>query len=418
MPRLANNEHCTGCMCCTDSCKQGAINIIEDKNGLWYPMIDEQKCINCLLCEKRCQEICNGISLQRNPISYYTPLTAWNKNNDQRSLSTSGGVFAALASIILGKGGVVCGATIANNRVKHIFVSSLKELPRIQGVKYIQSNLQGIYQQVRTYLEAQQVVLFTGTPCQIAALYSYLGKKRNKANLYTAEVICHGVVSNLILDKHLEYNHAEQIISFRTKSLGWGKDTYTTVIKNGKKVTLENRHKNFFYHAFTSDTVTRPSCYQCRYATIERVADLTMGDYWGSKQSQTEINRGISLLIVNNIHGQQLVERCTNLHTETTRWDLCLPRNPRLYCDKHECKNISITTHLHFLFAYTPRFIVKNIAGPRITKRSFLAYLRAIYVIKRKKIIDRRVEVELKQTLKRLKNENEKSRNINIPPFH
>ena len=106
MPRLANNEHCTGCMCCTDSCKQGAINIIEDKNGLWYPMIDEQKCINCLLCEKRCQEICNGISLQRNPISYYTPLTAWNKNNDQRSLSTSGGVFAALASIILGKGGV------------------------------------------------------------------------------------------------------------------------------------------------------------------------------------------------------------------------------------------------------------------------------------------------------------------------
>ena len=313
---------------------------------------------------------------------------------------------------------MVCGATIANNRVKHIFVSSLKELPRIQGVKYIQSNLQGIYQQVRTYLEAQQVVLFTGTPCQIAALYSYLGKKRNKANLYTAEVICHGVVSNLILDKHLEYNHAEQIISFRTKSLGWGKDTYTTVIKNGKKVTLENRHKNFFYHAFTSDTVTRPSCYQCRYATIERVADLTMGDYWGSKQSQTEINRGISLLIVNNIHGQQLVERCTNLHTETTHWDLCLPRNPRLYCDKHECKNISITTHLHFLFAYTPRFIVKNIAGPRITKRSFLAYLRAIYVIKRKKIIDRRVEVELKQTLKRLKNENEKSRNINIPPFH
>lgn len=105
-----------------------------------------------------------------------------------------------------------------------------------------------------------------------------------------------------------------------------------------KKVTLENRHKNFFYHAFTSDTVTRPSCYQCRYATIERVADLTMGDYWGSKQSQTEINRGISLLIVNNIHGQQLVERCTNLHTETTHWDLCLPRNPRLYCDKHECK--------------------------------------------------------------------------------
>lgn len=128
-----------------------------------------------------------------------------------------------------------------------------------------------------------------------------------------------------------------------------------------------------------------------------------MGDYWGNKQAKEEASKGISLLIVNNNHGQQLLDKCSNLHIETTDWQLCLPRNPRLYCDKHECKNISITTHLHFLFNYIPRFIVKNIVGPRITKRSPLAYLRAIYVINRKKVIDQRVEVELKQTLKRLK---------------
>lgn len=403
MPQLADNAHCTGCMCCADSCKQGAITIAEDKNGLWHPVVDAQKCTNCHLCEKRCQEVCNGTFLQRNPINSYVPYTAWNKNQDLRNLSTSGGVFAALASTILDKGGVICGAEINNNRVKHICISSPEELPRIQGAKYIQSYSQGIYQQVRTHLEAQQTVLFTGTPCQVAALYSYLGKNKSKKNLYTAEVICHGVVSNLILDKHLEYNHADQIVSFRTKNLGWGKDTYTTAIKKGEKVVLKNRHKNFFYHAFTSDTVTRLSCYQCQYASIERVADLTMGDYWGNKQAKEEASKGISLLIVNNNHGQQLLDKCSNLHIETTDWQLCLPRNPRLYCDKHECKNISITTHLHFLFNYIPRFIVKNIVGPRITKRSPLAYLRAIYVINRKKVIDQRVEVELKQTLKRLK---------------
>ncbi|HAX57854.1 MAG TPA: hypothetical protein DCY08_10575 [Bacteroides stercoris] len=402
MPQLADNKHCTGCMCCKDSCKQDAISIVEDKNGLWYPIVDMQKCTNCHLCEKRCQDVCNGILLQKNPINNYVPYTAWNTNYDQRSLSTSGGVFAALASTILNEGGVICGATIDNNRVKHIFISSLEELPLIQGVKYIQSNLQGIYQQVRMYLETKRSVLFTGTPCQVAALYSYLGKKRDETRLYTAEVICHGVVSNLILDKHLEYNHAKQIISFRTKSLGWGKDTYITAIKKGEKVVLQNRHKNFFYHAFTSDSVTRLSCYECRYATIERIADLTMGDYWGNKQPQEEASKGISLLIANNIHGQQLIARCTNLHIETTDWKLCLPRNPRLYCDKHECKKIAITTYLYFLFTYTPRFIAKNIIGPRITKRSFLAYLRAIYIAKQKKRIDQRVEIELKQTLKKL----------------
>lgn len=403
LPQLADKKHCTGCMCCADICKHGAITIIEDKNGLWYPVVDIRKCTDCRQCEKHCQEICKGTFLQRNPISYYTPYAAWNNNNNQRALSTSGGVFAALACTILDEGGVVCGATIDNNRVKHLFISSSKELPRIQGVKYIQSNLQGIYQQVRTYLEAQVKVLFTGTPCQVAALYSFLGKRRSASNLYTAEVICHGVVSNLILDKHLEYNDADQIVSFRTKSLEWGKDTYTTVIKKGKKMILQNRHKNFFYHAFTSDTATRPSCYQCRYAIIERVADITMGDYWGSRQLQEVTSKGVSLLIVNNAHGRQLLENCTNLHTEVTDWELCLPRNPRLYCDKHECRDISITTYLHALFTYTPRFVAKNIAGPRITKRSPLAYLRARYIINRKKAIDKRVKTELNQTLKKLK---------------
>ncbi|MEL5894348.1 polysaccharide pyruvyl transferase family protein [Bacteroides sp. GD17] len=417
MPLLADSEHCTGCMCCANSCKQGAITIAEDKNGLWHPVVDVQKCTECHLCEKHCGEVYNGIFLSRNPIHQYTPYTAWNTNPDQRSQSTSGGVFASLSSVILNKGGIVCGAAIGNNRVQHIFITSLEELPRIQGVKYIQSNLTGIYQQVRTYLDAQQMVLFSGTPCQVAALYAYLGKKRDNANLYTAEVICHGVVSNLILDKHLEYNHANQIVSFRSKSLGWGKDTYITAIKEGKKMILQNRHKNFFYHAFTSDTVTRPSCYQCRYATIERVADLTMGDYWGSKQSQEEASKGLSLLIVNNAHGQQLFEKCTNLHTEATDWEMCLPRNPRLYCDKHECRGISITTHLHTLFTYMPHFVAQSIAGPHITKRNPLAYLRARYVIKQKKVIDQKVETELKKALEKI-NKTKRMKKVGILTYH
>lgn len=401
MPQLANKEQCTGCMCCVDTCKSGAINIREDKNGLWYPTVNVEKCIDCHLCEKHCEDIYNG-KILRNSIDNYAPYTAWNRDDNQRTMSTSGGSFSAIASAILEAGGIVCGATLDNNRVHHIFISTKEELPSIQGVKYIQSNLKGIYRQVREYINTQKLILFSGTPCQVAALYSYLGNKRSYEHLYTAEVICHGVVSNLIIDKHLEYNNADQIISFRSKCLGWGKDTYTTVLKNGKKMILQDRHKNFFYYAFMSDTVTRLSCYQCKYADIKRVADITMGDYWGNKQFIEETSKGISLLITNNQKGKSLLSICSTLHLEATEWELCLPRNPRLYCDKHECRSISLTNHLHTIFTYTPRIFAKSIIGSRITKRNPIAFFRAQYVINKKKTIDKRVATELKQTLKKL----------------
>lgn len=403
MPQLANKKQCTGCMCCADTCKHGAIKIEEDQNGLWYPVVDAKKCTECHLCEKHCQTIYSGAILKKNPIEYYSPYIAWNNNGDQRKLSTSGGSFAAIASSILNEGGIICGATIENNRVRHIFISTEEELPLIQGVKYIQSNLEGVYQQVRKYIDTQSTILFSGTPCQVAALYTYLGNKRNYDNLYTAEVICHGVVSNLIVDKHLEYNHANQIVSFRSKCLGWGKDTYTTVLKNGQKTILQNRHKNFFYHAFTSDTVTRPSCYQCNYSNIRRVADITMGDYWGNKQVPEESIKGISLLITNNSKGEKLISRCPALHFETTEWKQCLPRNPRLYCDKHECQSISLTNHLHTIFTYTPRFLAKSIVGARVTKRNPIAFIRAYFIILKKKNIDKRVAIALEETIKQLK---------------
>lgn len=415
MPQLANKKQCTGCMCCTDTCKQNAIKIKEDKNGLWYPIIDAEKCIECHLCEKHCQDVCTGALLEKNPINYYIPYTAWNKNDSQRKVSTSGGSFAAMATTILDRGGIVCGAAIENNRVRHIFVNSLQQLPLIQGVKYIQSNLEGIYQQVLKYINGHKIILFSGTPCQIAALYTYLGNKKNYENLYTAEVICHGVISNLIIDKHLEYNHANQIVSFRSKCLGWGKDTYTTVLKNGKKTILQNRHKNFFYHAFTSDTVTRPSCYQCSYSNIKRVADITMGDYWGNKQFPEETIKGLSLLIANNHKGKSLLSQCPTLHLETTKWEQCLPRNPRLYCDKHECQSISLTSHLHTIFTYTPRFFAKSLVGARVTKRNPIAFIRAYYIISQKKAIDKRVTIELQRTIKKTKKVMKK---VGILTFH
>lgn len=403
MPLLADKTNCTGCMCCADTCKQNAIKIIEDKNGLWYPEIDKNKCIECHSCEIKCHAICSGELIKKSKLINYIPrpYIAWNKNTTQREISTSGGSFAAIATQILRNGGVVCGAKIENNRVKHIFVSSEKDLPLIQGVKYIQSNVTGIYKQTKEFLEKGTTVLFSGTPCQIAALYSFLGKKQYN-NLYTAEVICHGVVSNLILDYHLKYNHASQIITFRTKSLGWGRDTYTSVIKNGEYVILNKKNLNFFYDAFKSDTVNRPSCYKCKYANIKRIADITMGDYWGKTQFIEDEKKGLSLLITNTIKGDNIITQNKQLILTKAEWKKCLPKNPRLYCDKHECENISITHQLHNIFLYTPKFFAKNFIGPRFTKRNPLAYIRSYFLIKKKKKINYRVEKELIKVLTKL----------------
>lgn len=412
MPQLANKKICTGCMCCADTCKNQAISIIEDKNGLWYPKVDKTKCTECHACEIKCNLVCNGTLLHKNELKDFIPYTAWNKDNKQRDISTSGGSFAAIASHILENKGIVCGAKIENNRIKHIFVSDKKDLHSIQGVKYIQSNTTGIYKQTKAYLNEGKLVLFSGTPCQIAALYSYLGK-RSYNNLYTAEVICHGVISNIILDYHLKYNHANQIIAFRSKKLGWGKDTFTTVMKDGKETILQNRKLNFFYDAFKSDTVNRPSCYSCKYANIKRIADITMGDYWGNKQFPSEETKGLSLIIANNLKGNELIQQIEQLSLIKTTWKECLPKNPRLYCDKHECEEISITQQLHKLFLYTPRFFAKNYIGPRATKRNILAYIRNYYIIKKKKKIDKRVKQELEQTIK-LFESYEKNRNIDL----
>lgn len=412
MPKLADKNTCTGCMCCADTCKHNVIKIVEDKNGLWYPIINNDKCIECCACEIKCNLVCNGEQKRRNNIENFIPYTAWNKNSEQRNISTSGGSFAAIASYILENGGIVCGAAINNNRIKHIFIDSKKDLPLIQGVKYIQSNTTGVYKQTKTYLSEGKTILFSGTPCQIAALYSYLGKNEYK-NLYTAEVICHGVISNLILDYHLKYNKADQIISFRSKSLGWGKDTYTTVLKHNKATILKDINNNFFYDAFKSDTVNRLSCYKCIYSDIKRVADITMGDYWGNCEFPEEEKKGLSLIITNNSKGNELVQRCNQIYIKETKWEYCLPRNPRLYCDKHECGNLSITENIKNIFTYTPRLFAKNFIGPRVTKRSIIAYSRMYYLINKKKKIDNRVKKELEQTL-RIFQEYEKNRNTNI----
>ena len=412
MPKLADKNTCTGCMCCADICKHNAITIVEDKNGLWYPIINNDECIECSACEIKCNLVCNGEQKKRNNIEKFIPYTAWNKNAEQRNTSTSGGSFAAIASYILENGGIVCGAAINNNRIKHIFIDSKKDLPLIQGVKYIQSNTTGVYKQAKAYLNEGRIVLFSGTPCQIAALYSYLGKKEYK-NLYTAEVICHGVISNLILDYHLKYNKADQIISFRSKSLGWGKDTYTTAIKDNKATILKDRNNNFFYDAFKSDTVNRLSCYKCIYSDIKRVADITIGDYWGNCEFPEEEKKGLSLIIANNTKGKELIQQCNLLFLKETKWKDCLPRNPRLYCDKHECRELSITDNLKNILSYTPRLFAKNFIGPRATKRSIIAYSRMYYLINKKKRIDNRVKQELEQTL-RIFEKYEKNRNTNI----
>ena len=197
MKNLPKNRNCTGCAVCVDTCKHNALDIHIGANGFYVRTENKNKCINCGMCEKVCPVV--NSKLTKNKIG--TPYIAVNSDVEQLMESSSGGVASAVSSAVLRDNGIVIGVSFENNIIpKHVIIDKIEDINLIQGSKYLQSNCKGIYRQVAKFLKLDKKVLFTGTPCQIAALYTYLSTfKIDVTNLSTLEVICHGVPSfNLI----------------------------------------------------------------------------------------------------------------------------------------------------------------------------------------------------------------------------
>lgn len=333
MPNLPTIEHCFGCSACVDACAKKAIQLVEDANGFYVPHVQKDLCVECGSCEKKCPSL-QQKEVLRNRLDEQQIYAAWSTDEDIIQHSASGGVFAQVATEFLdGKPErIVYGATLLDDStVKHIAVEKSKDIYLLQNAKYQQSNATGIYQHVKKSLQAGKEVLFSGTPCQIAALYTFLGQKRDN-NLYTMEVICHGVPTNYLAQVALQLNHAQKIVAYRTKSQGWAKGNRTKYMgTNGEIVEMPRYRLDFHFRAYLSFHWLRKSCSTCPFAQIQRVADITMGDFWGGNKRKYHNFMGLSVITINNEKGRKLIEQTKRLQLKRTTYLEALGHNQNLY---------------------------------------------------------------------------------------
>lgn len=309
-------QDCCGCGACANVCSQNAIAMVEDAYGFLYPQIDMAACIQCGACQKVCGYQDPPIKVK--PTGCYAAAAT---EGDLLERSASGGVFAVLAKSLLNSGGVVYGAAMplegGRFTPKHIRINNLKELHLLQGSKYVQSDTGTTYSQAKEDLLSGKKVLYSGTPCQIAGLVKYLGKEYD--NLLTMEVICHGVPSAKMFRDFiavLERRYGGKITEFRFRYKKNGKSKYTAAElceENGtKRQLVKNGYLLSYMHYFSKAYLFRSSCYNCPFATQARVADITVGDFWGFYQEHFDNDRfrdqtGISCMLVNTSRGRQAI---------------------------------------------------------------------------------------------------------------
>ncbi len=312
---------CCGCSACYNVCPRKAISMQKDEYGYVYPVIDQDKCVGCGLCRKVCHY--QADKELRTPIKAYA---AAGKKEEFLKKAASGGMFSLVADKILEEGGVVFGASMEyhNNTLipKHIAVESKEELFKLQGSKYVQSFIGNTYAETKKYLADGRKVLFSGTPCQIEGLKGYLG--REYENLYTIDIICHGVPNAKWFQDYIKVFETKlqgsiYSYNFRDKSRGQGMNARIEYYdKNGKaKVIYRDGHLTSFFHLFLKMNIYRDNCYHCPYARKERAADITIGDYWGiyeehadeMKNSTMSNSKGISCVLLNSDKGLKIFEQ-------------------------------------------------------------------------------------------------------------
>lgn len=314
MIKITNKADCCGCNACGDACPKQAITFKTDNEGFWYPEVDMQKCIDCGLCEKVCP-VLQADRLKKNDFETPKCFAAQNKNLESLFNSTSGSAFAAFAEKIYKNGGYVGGAVFNEDYYVKQFISNDKaDLEQLRNTKYVQSNSEGFYKQVQELLKAGEKVLVCGLPCQMAGLMSFLRKDYN--NLIIVDLICLGINSPKILPAYLKWKeekHKSKIVYYKAKNkeLGWRQLTTKIVFENGD-VEYDKRDTNYFTHGFIgTHAFARPSCYDCKFKGTPRIADITIGDFWGAQQyvgADYDHDLGTSVIIINSKKGEEFYE--------------------------------------------------------------------------------------------------------------
>lgn len=324
-------KECTGCSACLHICPKSCINMVPDNYGFLYPHINDEICVNCGICEKNCPVL--NKTEQEIPINTNCYAT---KTNDEtiRKQSSSGGIFSVIAEKILENNGIVYGAAFDESFVvKHIGISSINDLDLLRRSKYVQSDLNNSFSAIKQHLDDGKAVLFTGTPCQIEGLLSYLRKPYD--NLITMDFVCHGVPAPNVWEyykTYLQKQYKSPItnINFRDKSLGWKNSSVRFAFENGSVYC--NSFKNDPYmKVFLANMDLREACYACKFKSTNHKSDITVADFWGIDKINPAIDddKGLSLLMVNTEKGNTLLNNIkNNLTLIKTDIEKSFPYNP------------------------------------------------------------------------------------------
>lgn len=325
---ICAKDLCTGCGACYNICPVQCIEMKVDEEGFNYPIIEIEKCIDC----RKCRDVCPMINSAK---FYYetepTVYACWNKDAYTRYNSSSGGVFTVLADNIIDDGGVVFGAAYDDfMTVRHIAIDNKNDVRKLQGSKYVQSDISRTYLDIKTILSGGKKVLFSGTPCQIAGLKNFIGY--TDENLITCDILCKGVPSPGLFNKYINFMNIKSKkninhINFREKKYGWGIAVTQFETKDGTKKYAKKVDDSFMY-SFSTAISIRTSCKNCQYTKTYRVGDITLGDFWGigqNKEFKPITKNGISFVKINSKKGSKIFDIIsTNIEFEKRTLDEAL----------------------------------------------------------------------------------------------
>ena len=407
MIKISRKENCVGCNACVQKCPKHCIDMHEDEQGFIYPEVDINKCVDCHLCEQVCPVI--NQAEPRKPLETYA---AKNLNEEVKMASSSGGIFYALAKNIIDEGGVVFGAKFNDKwEVVHDYTETIEGLKAFQGSKYVQSRIGDTFHQAEKFLKEGRKVMFTGTPCQIAALGLFLRKDYGD-QLLKVDVVCHGVPSPLVWREYLNYitrpkgasdgkntvlSSLKGIpvitgISFRDKRLGWEKFGFSVRIaassgsgKNSvfqsvecqnqdEELLFEPLDKNIFMQGFLKDLYLRPSCYKCPTKQLKSESDITLGDFWNINNIDPKLHENgyYSLILTNSSKGLKILESAS-IEKSKAEFSKAITGNPAIEYSVKKPKEYEIFwNQLHKNGILIISYIVRSMK-PSLPKR--LIYL-------------------------------------------
>lgn len=355
--QVLDQEKCCGCSACVAICPRNCISMEKDEQGFLRPKIAINSCVDCGKCEKTCP----ALHFKEARI----PLKVWAAKNCEEKVrlsSSSGGIFMALAKVIIERGGVVFGAKFDDDwSVVHDYAETMERVIAFSGSKYLQSRMEDCFDRAKRFLDDGRWVLFTGTQCQIKGLKCFLGHDYQR--LLTVDIICHGVPSPMVWNDYLLYIRQQQIygynidpafkklpiiegICFRDKSKSWkesglvfhfrksgketNKSTYssTTDEKNECWSTYDKLYNNLYFQGFLYNLFLRPSCYDCPAKNGRSQSDMTIGDYWGLPETlkNWDDDRGISIVLVYTEKGSSIMEEL-NIEKAITTYEDGLKAN-------------------------------------------------------------------------------------------